>query len=49
MTALNLFSALKSFAIDLNENNVYVARVNTPFDVVRLSADTGMIVSAQRQ
>ena len=49
MAALSFLPILKSFSVDALEQYVYVAFYNNPLDVVRLGADTGSIVDAQRQ
>ena len=48
MAALSLLPILKSLSVDALEQYVYVASTTSTLDVVRLRADTGAIVDAQR-
>ena len=48
MAAYSFQPTVKSLTIDTLEQHVYVAGWTNPLDVVRLGADTGSIVDAQR-
>ena len=49
MSALSSYATMEGLSVDSLEQHVYVARKTNPLDVVRLGADTGAIVDAQRQ
>ena len=49
MAAFYLQPVKKGFAVDLNEQYVYVADTGNPMNVVRLTASTGAVVDEQHQ